>query len=95
MIKQLQNALPEIDFGLGATQTTTDTGIPVTVWLNTLYNLDAYVFILSTQGNVTKISDYEYQIVFYQTGTHEIKLDVISKTKKISLQSNTITVTVL
>lgn len=86
---------PQIDFGLGFTKTETTTGTPVTVWLNTLYNSDAYVFVLSAEGNVTKISDYEYQVVFYETGTYGMKVQVVSKTKKISLQSNTITVTVL
>lgn len=95
MIKQLQNTAPFIDFGFGNTQTVVNTGVPVTVWLSNLYNPDAYVYILSAPGSVKTISDYEYEVSFYDVGTYEIKLNVISKNKKISLQSNAITVTVL
>lgn len=95
MIKQLQNIKPQISFGLGYTQTTVAAGTPVTVWLDTLYNLDAYVFFLSSPGTIARISDYEYRVTVHSPGTYPITLSVASKTAKISLQSNTITLTVV
>lgn len=95
MINELKNLTPCISFGFGLTSASAVIGQPVTVWLQTLYNPEAYTFSLSAQGTVTKISDYEYEVAFGALGLYEIALIVSSKNSKTSLQSNVITVNVL
>lgn len=96
MIQELRNTKPFIDFGLGITATTVKTGEAVTVWLSTLYNADVYETGLTSPGGTsTKISDYEYEVSYATPGTHEISLTVSSTARKISLQSNTLTLTVI
>lgn len=95
MIQQLKNLPPAISFGLGSTAAQASAGKPVTVWLGTLYNRDAYAFTLNTEGTVQKISDYEYRVVFDAPGEYHINLTVNSIRKGISLQSNSITLNVI
>ncbi|MGV3459906.1 MAG: hypothetical protein ACO1N9_05555 [Flavobacterium sp.] len=96
MIHELRNAAPFIDFGFGVTAQTANVGDKVTVWLSTLYNEGVYQTGLNASGgNVTKISDYEYEVSYATPGTYEISLAVGSTVRKISLQSNTITLTVI
>jgi hypothetical protein len=94
MIEQLKNAPPFIDFGFGRTVSQISVGDPVTVWLNTLYNTELYNFNLLTRGTVTRISNYEYEIIYNQPGSYEVKLSVSTSNKKISLESNVLTITV-
>jgi hypothetical protein len=94
MIEQLKNAPPFIDFGFGRTHLQAAVGEPITVWLNTLYNKEQYNFNLLTRGTVTKISNYEYEIIYNQPGSYEVKLSVSTSNKKISLESNVLTITV-
>ena len=95
MIKELSTTRPFIDFGLGITATSTIAGTPVTVWLSTLYNSDAYTTGLNAPGGVvTRVTDYEYSVTYSAAGEHHISLFVNSTTRKTSLQSNTITLTV-
>lgn len=95
MIEQLKNIRPYIDFGFGITEKTIEAGQPVTVWLSTLYNTAEYDFSLDTAGEINKISDYEYEVIFTNPGEYELYLSVIPVSKKISLQSNVITLTVV
>ena len=95
MINHLQNIRPYIDFGFGLTHKTIPAGASVTVWLNTLFNTGSYTFSLSAQGSTTKISENEYSIVFNTPGLYEINMIVSARKKKISLQSNVITVNVI
>ncbi len=95
MIHQLQNQQPFIDFGFGLTHKTIPAGTSVTVWLITLFNTGSYIFSLSAQGTVIKVSDYEYKITFDTPGLYEINMIVSARKKKISLQSNVITVNVI
>jgi hypothetical protein len=94
MIEQYKNAPPFIDFGFARTLLQVAAGEPVTVWLNTLYNQDVYRFALSVRGTVTKISNYEYEVTCPNPGTYEIKLGVSTSNKKISLESNILTLIV-
>ena len=96
MITPLSNAKPFIDFGFGTIEKQAAQGETVTVWLSTIYNQSAYSFTLNVQNaTVTTISAYEYQLVFNTPGSHEISLIVVPKTKKPSLQSNILTLTVV
>jgi len=94
MIQQLKNIPPLIDFGFGLTSIQAAVNTPVTVWLNTLYNQEAYSFTLRATGAVTKISNYEYEIAYPQPGTYLIAMGVSTTDKKISLESNILTVIV-
>ena len=91
MIYNVKKITPFIDFGFGVTEITVAAGKPVTVWLSTLYNRNAYTFELSAPGTVTKISDYEYLVDHDTEGLYPITLTVASKDGTISLVSNTIT----
>lgn len=95
MIEQLKNIPPVIDLGFGITQKQVAAAAPVTVWLNTLYNVSAYSFMLmAPQGSITIISDYEYEVTYAAPGTYEITLAVSTPDKKISLASNILNVIV-
>ena len=94
MIQQLKNIPPFIDFGFGITHTHVTAGKPVTVWLNTLYNQEVYGFTLHATGVVTKISNYEYVVTYPLPGTYTLRLGVSTPDKKISLESNILTVIV-
>ena len=94
MIHQLQNSSPYITFGFGQTVKTIAVGSPVTVWLNTLYNEQEYTFSLLAQADVTKVSAYQYSIVATRTGVIDISLIVSAKHRKISLQSNVLTLNI-
>ncbi|MCR5863062.1 hypothetical protein LRS05_13410 [Flavobacterium sp. J372] len=96
MIHELRNTPPFIDFGFGITQHTVGVGQIATVWLSTLYNQDVYNTGLNANGAViTRVSSFEYEVTYSTPGTYEISLNVGSNTRKISLQSNTITLTVI
>ena len=96
MIQELRNTKPFIDFGLGITATTVKTGETVTVWLSTLYNADVYETALNPPGGTsTRISDYEHEVTYPSPGVYAITLTVSSTARKISLQSNTLTLTVI
>jgi hypothetical protein len=95
MIQQLKNLTPFIDFGFGNTQRQVTVNTPVTVWLNTLYNQDAYAFTLLANGAaVTPISNYEYTVTCPAPGTYTLSLAVGTPDKKISLASNILTLIV-
>jgi hypothetical protein len=91
MIQQLKNIPPFIDFGFGVTKQEVAVNTTVTVWLNTLYNQEVYGFTLHATGVVSKISNYEYEVRYPQPGTYTIKLGVSTTDKKISLDSNILT----
>jgi hypothetical protein len=96
MIEQLKNLSPIITFGFGTIQKQINAGQPVTVWLNTIYNQEAYTFTLAAAGAVvTKISNYEYSVSYTAAGSYTISLAVNSTNKTISLVSNILTVTVV
>lgn len=88
MIQDVKNAVPAIDFGFGNLTKVAVTGEEVTVWLQTLYNQDAYTFALQTAGTVTKISNYEYRVAFAQAGSHPLQVVVSTIGKTKSLASN-------
>jgi hypothetical protein len=96
MIQEIRSAQPFIDFGFGITQHTVGIGQTAVIWLSTLYNQDAYNTGLNANGaTITRISPFEYEVIYSTPGTYEINLNVGSNTRKISLQSNTITLTVI
>ncbi|MES2484551.1 MAG: hypothetical protein V4581_01185 [Bacteroidota bacterium] len=95
MIQELKNIPPYIDFGFGITQTQAAISQEITVWLNTLYNQDAYTFTLNAlEATVTKISNYEYQVTYTTLGTYQLSLSVVSTDKTISLDSNILSITI-
>ncbi|KGO91742.1 PKD domain-containing protein [Flavobacterium subsaxonicum] len=96
MIQQLKTLTPFIHFGLGANQKQVAAGQPVTIWLDTLYNQEAYTFRLAAVGSqITKISNYEYQVTYAAAGSYTINFTVNSADKTISLASNTLNLTVV
>jgi len=95
MIQQLKTITPAIDLGFGITQKQVAQGTTVTVWLNTLYNKEAYTFMLLAQGAaVTKISNYQYLLVYNTPGIYLVSLNVNSTDKTISIASNILNITV-
>lgn len=91
----IQHIQPQIDLGFGVTQKSVGVQNAVTVWLNTLYNEDAYSFVLLlSQGSYTKMSDYEYILYYTQPGTYTISLIVTQKATGMRLESNTLTLTI-
>lgn len=96
MILELRNTTPFIDFGFGITAHTVKTGEQATIWLSTLYNQDMFAMgLVAPGGSVTVLSDYEYGIAYSQPGIYSISLSVSHKKHKTSLQSNTLTLTVI
>ena len=94
MIHAIRNVVPAIDFGHGITTKEITAGQPVIVWLQTIYNRQAYDFMLQCGGSVNKISDYEYAVTFATPGSYALKLVISSKDKSITLQSNILNLTV-
>lgn len=94
MISEYKNLVPAIDFGLGLNTVTVPAGQPVTVWLQTLYNQQAYTFALQTTGAVNKISNYQYTVTFATPGTYTLQLAVTPADKSIALMSNILDLTV-
>ena len=94
MISDLKTLTPSIDFGLGLTTLQAQAGQPVTVWLQTLYNQQAYTFILQCTGTVTKVSNYQYKVTFATPGTYTLQLAVTPVNKGTSLMSNILDLTV-
>lgn len=97
MIPAYKHIPPFIDFGFGLTTLTVPLNKNITVWLNTIYNKEAYNFNLASQGaaSVNTISVYEYQLKYTQTGTYHISLTVTAKDATASLESNILTLTVV
>lgn len=96
MISDFKTLPPVIDFGLGTTALQVQAGTPVTVWLQTLYNPQAYTFMLQCQGTVNKISNYRYEVTFATAGNYTIQLAVMPVKKgTTSLMSNILDLTVV
>ncbi|KOS07005.1 hypothetical protein AM493_13910 [Flavobacterium akiainvivens] len=95
MIHALTHTLPAISFGFGQIEKTAAVNLPLTVWLDTLYRLDAYTFTLAAAGaTVTKISNYEYTVVYPTPGSYTISMTVNNVAKTISLESNILSITI-
>lgn len=95
MIHQFKNQTPFISFGFGVTQKIATAASQTTIWLNTLYNEDEYDFSLTATGaGINKVSNYEYAINSISRGTYTFSLRVTSKDKRISLDSNVLTLIV-
>ena len=91
-IQQLQ---PQIDFGFGATTKGVSRNTPVTIWLSTLYNEEAYTFaLISPYASIAKTSNYEYKVTLAQPGTYSLSLAVTQKATGIRLMSNILTLTI-
>lgn len=89
MIHELKTLTPYIVFNGGVTLHRATAGQAVNVWLETLYNAQAYTFTLTAVGGtVTKISGYEYRVTYTSPGAYSIYITVNSADKKISLKSN-------
>jgi len=96
MIQQLKTITPAIDLGFGITQKQVATSIPVTVWLNTLYNSQAYTCSIFALGaTVNKISNYQYNVTYATPGNYTVNMSVNSIDKTISLASNILNITVV
>ncbi|PZR24435.1 MAG: hypothetical protein DI539_00215 [Flavobacterium psychrophilum] len=94
MIQEIHTITPQIDFGFGQTVKRVTAGTPVTIWLSTLYNRDAYSFSLLAPGTVTKISDYEYTVTHNTAGVYSPILTVTHKATGLRLESNTLNLTI-
>ncbi|MHA3787460.1 hypothetical protein ACX0HA_04555 [Flavobacterium hauense] len=94
MIQQIHTVTPEIDFGFGQTVKREGAGVPVTIWLATIYNRDAYSFSLSAPGSITKLSDYEYTVIHTTPGVYSPVLTVTHKATGLRLVSNTLNLTI-
>lgn len=94
MIQNLKTAKPNIDFGFGTLNKETIVGNSVTVWLQTLYNQEAYNFQLNCSGTVTRISNYQYEVNFSTPGSYAVQMAITPKTKAASLLSNILFVNV-
>jgi hypothetical protein len=95
MIHELKNITPFINFGFGRVQEAAAINQPVTVWLATLYNQEAYTFVLSAPGaTVTKVSNYEYEVAYAEAGSYQVSLNVVNIEKSASLASNILNLTI-
>ena len=94
MIQEIHTITPQIDFGFGQTVKRVTAGTPVTIWLSTLYNRDAYSFDLTAPGTVTKVSDYEYTVMHTVSGVYSPQLTVTHKATGLRLVSNTLNLTI-
>lgn len=98
MITTLRKDQPFIGFELAMVSATAAVGQPVTVWLTTLFNQDAYTFSLTATGATkTKIADNEWELTYAAPGTYQVqmKLTTAKSIKKgFTLNSNIITVTI-
>lgn len=94
MIQQIHTLTPEIDFGFGHMVKKVAAGIPVTVWLGTLYNLEAYNFELSAPGIITVVSPYEYTVTHNIPGVYSPVLTVTHIPTGLRLVSNTLNLTI-
>jgi len=95
MIHELKNITPFISFDFGITQAQAAVGQPVTVWLGTLYNQEAYTFVLSAPGAVvTKISNYEYAVAYAAADSYQVSMAVVNTAKTTSLASNILNLTI-
>ena len=94
MITDLKTIAPAIDFGLGLTTLQAQAGQPVTVWLQTLYNRQAYTFILQCTGTVTKVSNYQYRVTFATPGNYTLQMAVTPVSKGTTRMSNILDLTV-
>lgn len=92
MIAEARNIQPYIEFENGFTEVTPVKGVPVTVWLNTLFNTGMYTFDLVSDGIIEKVSDYEYRVTISTIGEHNVYLNVIAKDKHTVLKSNELTI---
>lgn len=95
MIQQLRDIVPAINFDFGLSEKTISAGSDVIVWLDSIYNQDAYSFGISAVGSseINIISNYQYTITYDTPGTYEITVNVSIKGKS-SKTSNTLTITV-
>lgn len=96
MIQEIKNTEPFINFEFLLTHKQIPVGIPVTVWLTSLFNLNDYdVAIVRNGATMIKVSDYEYIITYAAAGSYEVYINILSKDKKTALKSNTLTITVI
>jgi len=95
MIHELKNITPFISFDFGITQTQAAVSQLVTIWLSTLYNQEAYTFVLSAPGAVvTKITNYEYFVAYPSAGSYQVSLTVVNTEKTTNLVSNILNLTI-
>jgi len=96
MIIDVKNSPPIINFDFGFNEKTVQAGVPVTVWLQSLFNQDEHTFTIQFEGAaLVKVSNYEYQLTYSAQGVHSISLVVSSKDKRKNITSNTLTLTVV
>ena len=97
MILELRNKTPFITFGFNRITKTASTGEVIDVWLNTLYNEVSYPnrVITAPTATVTKVNNYHYQLTYSTTGNKTIDLDIQNERKDITLNSNTINITIV
>lgn len=88
MIQNIQYIPPYINFGFGVTTKLSTIHKPITVWLSTLYNQEAYTFSLTGPGTITKVSNYQYTIAHNVPGLYNIQLVVTLKATNTPLESN-------
>lgn len=93
MIQNIKYIPPYIDFGFGVTTKNTAKNNPVTVWLSTLYNQEAYTFSLTGPGTITKVSNYEYTVTHNTPGIYNLQLIVTLKATNTPFESNILTLT--
>lgn len=91
MIARIQHKKPRISFGLGRTQITAKTGEVLKVYQHAIYLDSLYVVNLDLDEIATeKVNNYEFNITPTTTGTYELRVNVSSTDKKISVDSNKI-----
>lgn len=95
MIQELKNQPPNIIHFYPSD--TFNAGDVIKIWLSGQYNETEYNYYVVSEGDyeVTAISSFEYDFVFNEPGTYTISCSIAGKTKKTSIQGNTLTLTIV
>lgn len=97
MIVDYRFKKPFIHLGFNRTQGTFATGENISIYLKTLYNQNVYepVNVIAGGATINKVSEYQYDLVYIDSGAKSISVEIESKpflTGKI--QSNIININV-
>lgn len=97
MITDYKNVVPFISFGFGSVKKQASAGQTFKVYMESIYNVDEYRFFLDIPvgATYTEVTDYEYDVVFSEHGTFNIKLNIIPFEKAKAIISNPLTITVI
>jgi len=92
MIEQFRKEPPFLHFGFGLLQTPDiDTGVPVDIWQDTVYNPALYTIGVTAPGaTIIQSSLGHIRLQFATSGIKSISVTIENTDKTISLESNSL-----